>query len=105
MPNFRVLPASIIRRMLEGTKDELTELAATRMDAIKRTACPRCGSSLHPELAPIEALFTADDPLPKMLGKCPTCGFLVSPETRVVYSTGDARKVDDPLPLVGRGED
>lgn len=94
------MPMELTLKLLEGETDILSGPAAQRMAAIKQTACPRCGSSLHPKLPPIAALFVPEDPLPRMLGECPTCGFLASAQSGVVYSTGDGRKVDDPLPIV-----
>lgn len=105
MPTFKTLPRALVHRLLEGTQDELTPLAVKRNTMIKATPCPRCGTSLHARLAPLNALFTPDYPLPQLVGTCPECGFEVSAATGVVYSTGDGRKVTDPLPIVNPKKD
>lgn len=91
--------------MLKGQEDILSPLAAQRNSAIKGTPCPRCGTALSPQLAPINAVFSPDDPLPKTLGWCQTCDFVASAETSVIYHTGDGRKVDDPLPIIRPKDD
>lgn len=103
--NFKTLPADVVRRMLYGTFDELTPLAEARANEIKRTPCPRCGTSLSGKLAPLHSVFSPDDPLPRMMMHCQTCGFEGSTRTGVIYSTGDGRRVDDPYPTVKSDED
>lgn len=105
MPSFKTLPVHVVQRALEGSEDLLTPLVSARNAAIKSTPCPRCGTSLQSRLAPLQALYTPDDPLPKMLATCPTCGFQASADTGVVYSTGDGRKVDDPFPIIKPSDD
>lgn len=105
MPTFKTMPKELVLRLLKDEQDILTPLAEKRSAAIKNTACPRCGSSLHAKLAPLNMVFTPDDPLPRLLGECPECGFSASANTGVVYSTGDARRVTDPLPIIRPKDD
>jgi hypothetical protein len=83
-----------------GQDDVVGPATEARVQRIKNTPCPRCGTSLSPVLAPTSMLFSENDPLPKTLGECKTCGFTASDESHVVYHTGDPRRVDDPLPII-----
>lgn len=96
---FRTMSPALILRLLHGETDQLTDLQQSRISSIKRTPCPRCGSSLHPQVR--EDPFSAADPLPRMLATC-ECGYAQDTTTGLVVSMGSAAKVKDPLPIVGK---
>lgn len=88
------------KRLIQGIEDELTPLAEARMAKIKAMPCPRCHASMSPQLyAP--KVFSEYDPLPKTVAYCQDCGATVEPTSGIVITTGDPRKVEDPLPIVG----
>lgn len=99
---YKPLPRDIIKRMLFGTHDELTDLSRTRMSQIKSKPCPRCKSALHPYFHPTSA-FTPDDPLPRTIGRCVDCGLEWDPTTDMILKTGDPTRMEDPVPIVRRG--
>jgi hypothetical protein len=99
---YHVLSPELARYLLEGEVDELTPANNARIAAIKRTACPRCGSSLHPKLN-MENPFSERDPLPRLWATC-ECGFQQDPETGLIVDRGSATKVQDPLPILKTGE-
>lgn len=98
---FKPLPPDIIKRMLYGTTDELTDLARKRMSEIKGKPCPRCKSAMHPIFHPATA-FTPDDPLPRTVGRCTDCQLEWDPVTDLIINTGDPSKMESPVPIVGR---
>ncbi len=98
---FHVLSPELLHHLLKGEEDVLTSRQTARIDKIKRTPCPRCGASLHPKLH--TAAGFGDDGLPRMLGTC-ECGFVQDEDTGLIIDRGSAAKVQDPLPIVGRGE-
>lgn len=84
--------------MIQGIPDELTPMAEAQTASIKSMACPRCHSSMAPHL---DARFVyGEDALPRTMAKCPECGSIIDPRNGIVYDRGDARKVEDPLPIV-----
>lgn len=100
--HFKTLSPSILRKLLETEQDELTTENETRISAIKRTACPRCGSSLHPCLNAANPFGAG--PLPRLNAKCPECSYETT-DGGIVISTGDPTKVEDPLPIIRVNED
>ena len=92
---YRPLPPALVKRMIEGVPDELSELAEHRMRSLKGTPCPRCQSAMHPFLNPRYA-FSPDDPLPRMLSRCTECGLELDPMTGIIVSPGNPAKVEDP---------
>lgn len=98
---YQTLPPSLVMKLLETEKDELTGPNTDRIESIKQQACPRCGSSLHPRLnsaAPFGA-----GPLPRLNAKCPECDF-ESTDGGIVIDTGKGSKVQDPLPIIRPSE-
>jgi hypothetical protein len=100
MPTFKTRPAAMMQHLLKGEADILSAPATERIRRINNTPCPRCGTALQPRLPPPHALFSPTEPLPRSMGWCQTCNFEASADTGLVYSTGDGRKVDDPLPII-----
>jgi hypothetical protein len=100
---YKPLPPALVRKMIEGVPDELTELADRRMRSIKSKPCPRCQSAMHPFLNPKHA-FSPDDPLPRTLARCTECGLEWDPLTNLIISPGSAANVEDPYPVI-RGRD
>ena len=98
MPLFQPMPAELMLHLLKGEEDELTPAMDLRLASIKKTPCPRCGASLHPQVHPA-APFSSDDPLPRLISTC-ECGFKQDPQTGVVIELGSASKVEDPLPII-----
>lgn len=103
MPVYLPLPAHVIRRLTFGNRDELTELAAKRMESIKGTPCPRCKSAMHPYFHPTTA-FSPDDPLPRTIGRCVDCELEWDPLSGLIIKTGNPSKMRDPRPII-RGDD
>lgn len=101
---FRVLPPGLAQRLIEGYEDELTPLMDKRNYRIKSTPCIRCKGNQHPFLDPDRA-FSPDSPLPRIFGKCVDCGAVWDPETNLVHSVGDPRKIEDPLPIIKPRDD
>lgn len=100
---LRPLPPEVIRKMIEGHTDELTELAKERARLIEQMPCPRCRSAMEQRLHPSFA-FTPDDPLPRSVACCTECGCTVDPKNGIVLDVGDATKIPDPpIPII-RGE-
>lgn len=96
---FRPLPQGLAQRMIEGVEDELTPRSDARLAKIKSMQCPRCGSAMSPQLyAP--QVFVQHEPLPRVVAYCQDCGSTIDPETNIVLSTGDGRRVEEALPLI-----
>lgn len=103
MRAFQPMPADLMRHLIAGEEDELTGAMDQRISSIKRTPCPRCGASLHPQIHPVSP-FISDDPLPRMIATC-ECGFAQDPVTGLVIDLGSAAKVEDPLPIIKPSDD
>jgi endogenous inhibitor of DNA gyrase (YacG/DUF329 family) len=97
--HFVVLPEQLTLHLLRGESDPLTQPSEERIAAIKKTPCPRCGSSLHPRVDAARP-FTEQAALPRLLAKCPTCDYEKDVTTGIVLSTGNGAKVDDPFPVI-----
>lgn len=83
--------------MIAGIEDELTPLAEARMAKIKSSACPRCHSSMSPQIH-TPNVFSPHDPLPRMMAYCQECTATIDPNTGIVLSTGNGSLVkDDPM--------
>jgi hypothetical protein len=95
---FQVLPPGLAEYLLQGEVDELTPLNNQRIDKIKKTPCPRCGSSLHPRIN-TDHTFVENNPLPRLWATC-ECGFQQDPESGLIVDRGSATKVQDPLPII-----
>jgi hypothetical protein len=102
---FKTLPPGLAEYLLQGERDELTDLARARIERIKGTPCPRCSASLHPKIANYREVFTPHDPLPRYVAHCIDCGFEGDPESGLIVDTGNAARVKDPLPFVGARDD
>lgn len=95
---YYTLRPELVRHLLKGEVDELTDLNAERINKIKSTPCPRCGSSLHPKLNE-EHPFAPNDPLPRMWMSC-ECGYLADAKSGLIVDRGSAMKVKDPVPII-----
>lgn len=95
---FYTLDPALLQQLLQGETDVLTDAQRARIDKIKRTPCPRCGASLHPELRSDQP-FQPDDPLPRMWMHC-ECGYRADAQTGLIVDRGSATKVKDPFPLI-----
>lgn len=99
MADLLLLPPALLEYLTRGETDVLGPLQDSRVSAIKGTPCPRCGSSLHPQLDASRP-FSPADPLPRLLANCPECGFKRDERSGIVLDTGSAAKVEDPLPII-----
>lgn len=100
---FRPMPPELLLKILETEKDELSEANQNRIAAIKRQACPRCGSSLHPRLNTMSP-FGTNDPLPRLNARCPECSYETTDGNLVIH-TGDPSAIEPPLPLIDIDKD
>lgn len=69
--NFEPLSEDRIVDLLAGHKDILTPLAAEQNQRLQGHTCHQCGSKLELTLSPRP--FLPNRPLPRFVGKCPTC--------------------------------
>lgn len=95
---FHVMHPDLVRYLLKGEQDILSDRNRERIDKIKSTPCPRCGASLHPKLREKDG-FTDRDPLPRLWMTC-ECGYMADAETGMIVDRGSATKVVDPLPII-----
>ena len=94
---FRPLPPGLAQRMIAGIADELGPLAESRVARIKAQACPRCHSSMSPQIYTPQ-VFSSNDPLPRMMAHCQECQATIDPVSGIVLSTGNGSLVkDDPM--------
>lgn len=101
---YRPLPPALVRKMIEGVPDELSDLAEQRMRAIKSKPCPRCQSAMHPFLN-AKYPFSSEDPLPRMMGRCTECKLEWDPVTNLIVAAGSAANIEDPYPIMRPRDD
>lgn len=84
---FKVMPESVLRYLTKGEEDILTNRSDKRSNAIKAIPCPRCNETLSPSID-IQRPFTPDEPLPRVIAECRSCGYAYDPQNGIVISTG-----------------
>lgn len=99
---FLTLPVSVLQRLLEHEKDELTPKLQER--AQKYVQCPRCGGALHQHLA-AERPFSNTSMLPRTTARCVDCGHEIDTQSGMIVKLGNVGKVEEPFPIIKSKDD
>lgn len=87
---FKTLPATVIRKALEGHNDILSPAQKEHEAFFRRLKCPSCGGDVMPVIHPVmnqetgqRSPFRAGSVLPNYLGKCKVCETEFEPYTGI----------------------
>lgn len=86
---FKPMARDVLAKLLEDSKDTLTEPLNEELDKIRGMSCPNCGSAMVPEpkIDSGENVFKAGTHIPIYYASCGSCGTSVDPETSLVIRT------------------
>ena len=93
MAVYRELDPAVALAAIEGFDNVLDEEALALDQLYRSFKCPRMCGPLHRETDPRHAFADPDTLVPRSLLRCPNCGFLIEPHTRVVLESGNASKI------------
>ena len=89
---FKEMDPELALRLIEGYQDELTPAAKAQEEHLRQFQCPRCRCGLQKEFD-IRTCFKPTEILPQPLFRCPNCGYLIDPATKMIVEYGDASKI------------
>ena len=82
---FKTMPEEETLKLLEGTKDTVTEPLNELFSKIKNTLCPSCGIALVPK-PDFETPFSPDSHVPRYNGYCSECGLVMDVFTSKIHT-------------------
>lgn len=95
---FKTLDPNLAKLLVKHDEDILTPRAEKRSFAVASTPCPECGGTFRQCTNPV-MVFTQEEPLPRVLAECDSCGFTYDPHNGIIVGMGNPAKVRDPFEI------
>lgn len=91
----------IVKKLLEGRADLVTQKTEERDAFYAAQVCPRCGGNCQ-KLGNYHTMHTGDGPLPKFCLRCLACGEEFDPHTGITLKLGNVAQAMVPAyPIIG----
>lgn len=97
---FIEMDQELLRKLLEGTEDELSG-EVQKLEALYRQyMCPQCGGRCQKEFDRRHAFSDPNVAVPRALLRCVDCSCLLDPHSGLRLETGNIGKIPTPHVLI-----